>query len=100
MRRTVMQANQPSNEKRLVERSRDDIAAIQSIIPGLGHIYKGHYALGISLMIVSPLLIWAGLILAFATMGFGLFVPIGYMLAVAYHAYKIDDHRKHHIGIF
>ena len=65
--------------------SRDVIAALSSIIPGLGHIYKAHYSTGIGLLILSPFLIWAGLILGFATVGIGLFLPILYMVLIYNH---------------
>ena len=78
----------------------DLIAAWSSIIPGLGHIYKAHYGTGLGLMIISPFIIWAGLILGFATFGIGLFAPVFFMLFIAWHAYSIEDHRHHPAGIF
>ena len=86
-------------QKPSIQRSRDRFAALQSIIPGLGHIYKGHFWLGISLLVVSPAIIWAGLILGFATAGIGLLVPFVYLGGVMYHAYQIEDNRHHHIGL-
>lgn len=78
--------------------SRDVIAAISSIIPGLGHIYKAHYSTGFGLLVVSPFIIWAGLILGWATFGLGLFLPLFYMIFIGWHAYSIEDRRHHHPG--
>lgn len=82
-----------------IKRARNDIAAIQSLLPGLGHIYKGYYFQGIVLMILAPLFLWSGMILALATVGFGLLIPISYWALVTYHAYHVIDHRRHHIGV-
>ncbi len=87
-----------SNQDRL-QKSRNVIAAISSIIPGLGHIYKGHIKKGIAILTISPLFIWTGLILGFATAGLGLFAPIVYLAWVIWHAYSIEDLRNHPIGI-
>lgn len=81
-------------------RHRNQMAAMLSIIPGLGHLYKGHVGLGIILLLLSFPFIWIGLIMAFATVGFGLFVPFFYVGATSWHAYHIEDNRKHHLGIF
>lgn len=78
-----------------LEKYRDIIAAISSIIPGLGHIYKGHYRLGAGLLIVSPMFIWASLIMGFATAGSGLLVPFFFLMIIGWHAYSIEDRRKH-----
>jgi hypothetical protein len=78
---------------------RNRLAAIQSIIPGLGHIYKGYFWLGISILLVSPVVIWAGLIFGWATFGFGLFLPFAFIAFIAYQAYHLEDRRKHHLGI-
>jgi len=78
---------------------RNELAAIQSIIPGLGHIYKGYVGMGLSLMIMFPVIVYAGIVMAFATAGVGLFLPIAYMLIVGWHAFTIDDRRKHHAGL-
>ena len=77
--------------------SRNIIAAISSIIPGLGHIYKAQYAAGIGYLVVSPFFILAGAFVGFATAGLGLFIPLFFMIAVGWHAYQIED-RRHHLG--
>jgi hypothetical protein len=44
------------------------IAALLSIIPRLGHIYKGHYEAGLLWMFLGmPFTIWIGIILSLAT---------------------------------
>lgn len=88
---------QSTHHEKLVKH-RNEIAALQSIIPGLGHIYKGYFAMGISLMILFPVFVYAGIVMALATAGFGLAIPVAYILIVGWHAYQLEDHRKHHIG--
>ena len=77
--------------------SRNIIAAISSIIPGLGHIYKAQYAAGIGYLMISPFVILAGVFVGFATAGIGLFIPVLYMIGVGWNAYQIED-RRHHLG--
>lgn len=93
-----MLAKQTSNQK--ITKARNELAAILSIIPGLGHIYKGHFSLGLILFLGGILTLWVGLILAFATAGIGLLIPVAYVIVLGYHAFYADDHRKHHAGIF
>ena len=81
-------------------KARNFLAAISSIIPGLGHIYKAHYSTGIGFMILSPFFILAGVFVGFATAGLGIFIPFFYILATGWHAYIIDDKRHHLGGIF
>lgn len=70
---------------------RDAAAALLSIVPGAGHIFKGHNALGILLMAGVPVVC----VFAFAfTMFFGwLLVPV-YWIAVAADAYLRKDVRE------
>lgn len=82
-----------------LRRERDRVAVMQSIIPGLGHMYKGYFWKGIGFFIIAPATIWAGLIAAWATLGFSILIPIVYWVFVAYDAYTIEDKRKTHIGI-
>jgi hypothetical protein len=78
---------------------RNVIAALSSIIPGLGHIYKGQYRTGACLLLISPLFIWVALILGFATAGIGLLVPFLFLILIGWHAYNVADMRKHPAGI-
>lgn len=80
--------------------SRNVIAAVSSIIPGLGHIYKAHYASGIGIIVISPFFVLGGVFVGFATFGIGMFFPVLYMILIGWHAYEIEDKRKHAAGIF
>ncbi len=90
--------NESTSDQRL-PKTRDIIAALSSIVPGLGHIYKGHVREGWTILLISPLFIWAALILGFATAGFGLLVPVAYLIIIGWHAYSIEDKRRHPGGI-
>ena len=55
----------------------DEIAAVLSIVPGLGHIYKGHYEAGFLWMFLGmPTAIWIDMLFGLATAGVGLLFPI------------------------
>lgn len=82
-----------------LEQSRNMIAAFSSIIPGLGHLYKAHYLTGIGLIIISPFIVWAGVICAIGTLGLGLMIPLVYLGFVIWHAYNIENRRRHPAGI-
>lgn len=70
------------------------IALLLSIVPGLGHIYKGHGAAGFFWMLIGmPLAVWVGILLGLATAGIGLFVPIACWVGVAIDAYYERDLR-------
>lgn len=77
-----------TSEERTFIQDRRIIAAILSIIPGLGHLYKGHYGAGIMILFVGvPVMIWVALLLSFATLGFSLILPFvawGWVIADAY----------------
>ena len=67
-------------------------AFLSIILPGLGHIYKGHKALGLLLMFAgTPLAVLGALLLATGTAGFGVLVLPVYWLAVMVHVYAIQD---------
>src|SRR4029077_3614268 len=69
----------------------DAIAVIFSIIPGLGHIYKGHILAGFLWMAGAiPVGIFV-LLAAFASAGWGLGLFFFYLGAVMLHAYGIKD---------
>jgi hypothetical protein len=75
----------------------DEIAAALSIVPGLGHIYKGHYEAGLLWMFLGmPFAIWIGIILSLATAGLGLLFPVLCWLGLAWDAYNEKDRRHHH----
>lgn len=78
------------------EHAQNEIAALLSIIPGLGHIYKGHYGAGLLWMFLGvPFAIWIGIILSLATAGLGLIFPILCWAGVAWDAYN-EKNRRHH----
>ena len=75
----------------------NEIAALLSIVPGLGHIYKGHYEMGFLWMFLGmPIAIFVGIISILGTAGISLLFPIGCWAAVAYDAYNEKDRRHHH----
>ena len=84
-----------------IARERNVISAVLSLVPGLGHIYKGHYAAGLLLMCLgAPLVLWMGILLALATAGLGLLLPLIGWAIVAVDAFYEDDLRKvHPIGM-
>ena len=69
----------------------DAVAVILSIIPGLGHIYKGHKLVGLLWMAGAiPVGIFVFLA-AVASAGFGIGLFFFYLIAVMLHAYAVDD---------
>lgn len=77
---------------------RNTVAALLSVIPGLGHLYKHHYSCGLGILIAGNIMmIFVALWLAFATMGLSLIVvPAAWVLGIAYSAYFAhDEHGSH-----
>jgi hypothetical protein len=75
----------------------NEIAALLSIVPGMGHIYKGHYEAGFLWMFLGmPIAVFVGIISILGTAGVGLLFPIGCWAALAYDAYNEKDRRHHH----
>ena len=69
----------------------DAVAVILSIIPGLGHIYKGHKLAGLLWMAGAiPVGIFV-LLAAVASAGFGIGLFFFYLGAVMLHAYGVHD---------
>ena len=69
----------------------DLVAVLLSVIPGLGHVYKGYRLLGLLFVIGAFGAILAGALAATATAGFGLaLIPI-YWFGVMFHVYGIED---------
>jgi len=67
------------------------MAVLLSIIPGLGHIYKGHRLAGFLWMAGA---VPAGIFVflaAIASAGFGAGLFFFYLIAVMLHAYAVDD---------
>lgn len=73
------------------------IASVLTIVPGLGHVYKSHFATGFLWMFLGmPLAIWIGILLGLASGGIGLFFPILCWAMLAIDAYYEKDRRRHH----
>ena len=69
----------------------DAVAVMLSVIPGLGHVYKGYKVLGLLFFVGALGALLAGGLAATATAGFGLaLIPI-YWFAVMFHVYGIED---------
>ena len=69
----------------------DLVAVMLSVIPGLGHVYKGYKLLGLVFVIGAFFAILLGGLAATATAGFGLFLIPIYWFAVMFHVYGIQD---------
>ncbi|MEO5721771.1 MAG: hypothetical protein ABIR71_09905 [Chthoniobacterales bacterium] len=70
----------------------DAVAVLLSLLPGLGHIYKGHRLLGLLLMFVgTPMAMGGALLLATGTAGFGILILPVYWLGVMVHVYAVQD---------
>ena len=70
---------------------RDRFAVVLSIIPGLGHIYKGHRLLGALLMLGSVFAAFGAVVAGTASAGWGtLLLPL-YWAGVMLHVYLLDD---------
>src|SRR5437762_6177200 len=70
----------------------DAMAVLLSIIPGLGHIYKGHKLTGVILLfLVNPLALAFGFLAAFASAGFGIGILFFYWVGVMIHVWAIED---------
>lgn len=69
----------------------DLVAVLLSVLPGLGHIYKGHKLMGLLLIIGAPFAVAISALAATATAGFGLGLMVLYWFGVMFHAYAISD---------
>ncbi len=73
-------------------RASDAMAIVLSIIPGLGHIYKGHRVMGaVILFIITPLAVAFAILAALASAGWGILMLIPYWGAVMLHVWGIKD---------
>ena len=85
-------------EIHLRKQDRDLFAALLSVVPGLGHLYKHHYIAGTSILIGGNLLmLLITALLSIATFGLAvLVVPVLYVLGVAWAAHELPDwHGRH-----
>jgi hypothetical protein len=69
----------------------DGVAVMLSVIPGLGHVYKGYKMLGLLFFFGAIGALLAGGLAATATAGFGLFLIPIYWFGVMFHVYGIED---------
>lgn len=78
---------------------RDKMAAILSVLPGLGHLYKHHYLAGASLLVGGNIITgFVSALMALGTFGLSLLiVPLLYIAVVAASAFGLEDwHGRHH----
>ncbi len=77
---------------------RNKIAALLSVIPGMGHLYKHHYLSGVGIMVAgNVLMVFVTCLLAFATLGVALIViPALWVAGIAYSAYMASDEHGMH----
>jgi hypothetical protein len=70
----------------------DAVAVMLSVLPGLGHIYKGHKLIGALLLLVAtPMAVGIALLAATATAGFALLLLPLYWFGVMFHVWGIED---------
>ena len=70
----------------------DLVAVTLSIVPGLGHIYKGYRLIGLLLIFAgTPMAVGLALLIATGTAGFGFFLLPIYWIAVMVHVWAIPD---------
>lgn len=70
----------------------DAVAVMLSVMPGLGHVYKGHKLVGLLLIFLgTPMAVGLALLIATGTAGFGVLVLPVYWIAVMVHVYAIQD---------
>jgi len=74
--------------------NRDVAAVFLSIVPGLGHIYKGHPLTGALLMMGGFFAAFACALAAAASAGFGLLLIPLYWAGVMMQVYWLEDRRK------
>src|SRR4051812_33225901 len=73
----------------------DRTALILSVVPGLGHLYKGHIIFGgLIFFIIGPCILALSLAVLPATLGVSIIIPIIFMGAMMVHAFLAPDVRK------
>ncbi len=70
---------------------RDIIAAALSVVPGAGHVFKGHVGMGIAYMAGTGLALFFIGVVWMVSMGFQLLLLPFYWIWVMLHAYLIPD---------
>lgn len=77
---------------------RNKVAALLSVVPGLGHLYKHHYMAGAGIMVAgNAIMVFVALWLGIATLGLALIVvPAVWFAMIACSAYfATDEHGNH-----
>lgn len=70
----------------------DLVAVMLSIVPGLGHIYKGYRLIGLLLIFIgTPMAVGLALLIATGTAGFGFFLLPIFWIAAMVHVWAIPD---------
>lgn len=83
----TLEATKPAEPK-----ASDAMAILLSIIPGLGHIYKGHRVMGaFILFLITPTAICFAILAAIASAGWGILMLVPYWGAVMLHVWGIKD---------
>ncbi len=76
------------------DRSGRDLAALlMSVVPGLGHLYKGQLVLGVMFLVGTLVAVIFCVLVATFTMGFGLLLLPLYWIWVMTQAYWVPDLR-------
>lgn len=77
---------------------RNKIAALLSVVPGLGHLYKHHYLAGLGILIIGNVLaVFIAGLASLGTLGVSLIaVPAIWFAGVACSAYMATDEHGHH----
>ncbi len=70
---------------------RDVAAVVMSVVPGLGHIYKGHLLSGALYMLGAAFAVIAAVVASTATAGFGLLLLPLYWAGVMLQVYWLED---------
>lgn len=73
---------------------RDKAALCLSLVPGLGHLYKGHLLAGaLIFLVIGPVILVVTAATVTATVGLSLALPALFMGGVMFHAFYADDRR-------
>jgi hypothetical protein len=78
---------------------RDLAALLMSVVPGLGHLYKGQLALGVMFLVGTIVAVIFCSLVATFTMGFGLLLLPLYWIWVMTQAYWVPDLRGETSGM-
>ena len=70
---------------------RDRVAVCLSVVPGLGHVYKGHRVTGALYMLGAVFAVFAAFVASTATAGFGIFLLPLYWIGIMLQVYFIED---------